>query len=248
MKASLYILVPMIHLTILGATLKQKAHPALLDQKKLVVKTFAAPSKQQSVQTIKAAKKEAVKPAPAKKPKPLPKQEEKPTEKATPKTLPLPKKKEPVKKKAVLVDSSKPKSFSEQHLKEIEERIAKIEAKNDRMLPKSELTVPAAVALSSSAPLQIASDFAISDPSDDPASFLVGYLQASLELPDVGEVQIELTLRKDGSIEKIKVVRAESEKNKKYLEEHLAKLVFPPMKNRNKDSPSSFLLTFCNKF
>jgi colicin import membrane protein len=76
---------------------------------------------------------------------------------------------------------------------------------------------------------------------------LIGYLQGYLQLPDVGEVQIQLTLRKDGKVENMKVIKAESEKNRKYLEENLPKLSFPAI-YLDKTASRSFLFTFCNKF
>ncbi len=76
-------------------------------------------------------------------------------------------------------------------------------------------------------------------------SFLIGYLQECLQLPDVGEVKIQISLRKDGSVETMKVMHTESAKNRKYLEEHLPNLSFPRIPG---SSSHSFLITFCNKF
>jgi hypothetical protein len=77
---------------------------------------------------------------------------------------------------------------------------------------------------------------------------LIHYLQETLNLPEYGEVKIEVTLRQDGSVAHMVVVKAESEKNRKYLEAHLPKLKFPRL-----DEPFSskkqhtFVLTFCNE-
>lgn len=148
------------------------------------------------------------------------------------------------KQKPTLVQSQKP--ILQQHVKELEERIAKIEAKHDRMATKTTLAVPQAVLLSTNtsaltkAPSSAFFSSLETSEADD-VSLLVGYLQSSLQLPDVGEVQIELRLRTDGSVEAMKVVKADSIRNKKYLEEELMKLSFPPLSSR------SFLFTFCNR-
>ena len=156
------------------------------------------------------------------------------------------KKQEKIKEKEKPVEVKQKKTAQDSRLKELQERIAKIEAKNDRMSTKSEFIVPAALTLSSPiSEMQIEETLAT---EDDSVSFLVGYLQQCLQLPDVGEVQIQLTFRNDGSIENVKVLRAESKENKKYLEEHLTKLTFPSMNTLSKESSRSFLLTFCNKF
>jgi colicin import membrane protein len=158
--------------------------------------------------------------------------------------------KPPIAKKAKTLQVQKQKTLKEEQLKELEERIAKIEAKNDRMPLKSELTVPTAITLNSEKSLQVSKDFVTLESSSDSEDFvasLIGYLQGYLQLPDVGEVQIQLTLRKDGKVENMKVIKSESVKNKKYLEEQLPKLTFPQI-YLNGASTQSFLFTFCNKF
>ncbi len=136
-----------------------------------------------------------------------------------------------------------PSQDLQKSLKEIEETIAKIATNNDKMssrprketLPKLDL-LPESLSL----PLGLEEDY---------ASSLVAYLEEHLRLPDSGEVKIELTLRKDGSIETVKVLSAKSEQNKKRLEEHLPRLHFPPFPKEEKEKKSKvFILTFCNDF
>ena len=242
-KAALILVVSMIHIALLASIYLTKPVNTLFEQKKLTVKTWT-PSKTKAT-TITTSKKAVS--APVAKPT-IKKQE--PTEKTSvkksdppPKTV---KKQEKIKEKEKPVEVKQKKTAQDSRLKELQERIAKIEAKNDRMSTKSEFIVPAALTLSSPiSEMQIEETLAT---EDDSVSFLVGYLQQCLQLPDVGEVQIQLTFRNDGSIENVKVLRAESKENKKYLEEHLTKLTFPSMNTLSKESSRSFLLTFCNKF
>ena len=238
-KRTLYIMVPAAHIILFCGFLLASPPRKLLDSKKLVVKTFTTQSSQPIVKTA-APKKEAPvsKTAPAKPEK----KPEKKVEAPTPKKTPPPKKDKTLQVK-------KQKSAKEEVLKELEERIAKIDAKSDRMPLKPELAVPSSVSLSSQTALQAPKAFVDYDSfaDDDFMSSLIGYLQGQLQLPDVGEVQIQLTLRKDGKVETMKVIKTESEKNRKYLEENLPKLSFPAI-YLDKSSSRSFLFTFCNKF
>ena len=78
--------------------------------------------------------------------------------------------------------------------------------------------------------------------------FLTAYLQEMLHLPDFGEVKVQITVAQDGSVMKYAVVKAESDKNKKYLEEKLTSLRFPEFKGKGiKKSEETFVLTFCNE-
>lgn len=71
---------------------------------------------------------------------------------------------------------------------------------------------------------------------------LVSYLHEALHLPEMGEVKIELTLQKNGSVEKIVVLHAESLKNKAYLEKNLPLLRFPYLEKKE-----TLVFTFCNE-
>jgi hypothetical protein len=72
---------------------------------------------------------------------------------------------------------------------------------------------------------------------------LVSFLHNALCLPEVGEVKVELVIRKDGTVEKIAVIRSESEKNKQYLQTHLPTLRFPMCFEQDK----TWTLTFSNE-
>ena len=93
----------------------------------------------------------------------------------------------------------------------------------------------------------------LATPSPEPASLeskretaeetLVSFLHASLNLPEFGEVKIQLTVKKDGTVTHLVVLQAESKKNKAYLEEHLPRLQLPLELEQEK----TFTLTFCNE-
>lgn len=224
---------------------------------KIVVRTLQASAP--SIVTSASTQKKQVS-APQKKPTtpaPVKKKEVTPPKPATPKApikeppkkvekKPSPTKKAPPTPKKTKVSPPPPPSPShdlQKSLKEIEETIAKIATNNDKMssrvrkepLPKLD-NLPESLSL----PLELEEDY---------ASSLVEYLEEHLRLPDSGEVKIELTLRKDGSIEAVKVLSAKSEQNKKRLEEHLPRLHFPPFPKEEKEKKSKvFILTFCNDF
>ncbi len=238
-------MVPAVHILLFCGFALTSPPKKLFDSKKLVVKTF---SPQNSAPSVKVAATSSQKtPVAAKKTPPKPeKKEAKKVETQAPASAP---KKTPEPKKEKTLQVKKQKSAKEEVLKELEERIAKIEAKNDRMPLKPELAVPSSISLSSQTALQ--APVALADQNfsadDEFISSLIGYLQGQLQLPDRGEVQIQLTLRKDGKVETMKVIKTESEKNRKYLEENLSKLSFPSMYLEGSSS-KSFLFTFCNKF
>jgi hypothetical protein len=71
---------------------------------------------------------------------------------------------------------------------------------------------------------------------------LVSYLHEALHLPELGEVKIELTLQKNGTVEKMVVLHAESLKNKTYLEKNLPLLRFPYLEKKE-----TLVFTFCNE-
>lgn len=75
------------------------------------------------------------------------------------------------------------------------------------------------------------------------ADRIVRYLQTRLQLPDSGEVRIAITLREDGTIANLQVLSAESEKNRKKLEECLPGLRFPPPPEKGSKS-KSWIVTF----
>jgi hypothetical protein len=232
---TLYIAVPSVHLFIIAISFITYPSSKKAPSKPLAIHTWTAPSKDH----VKVA---STPPSPLKKTVQNSNAIAKKTNKTPLNTPQKPASKKKETPKPIEKQVSKPSLVAQKHLQEIEERIAKIQAKNDRMPVTSELAVPGVITLSSQGPLE---PVQTSHPEDAVGS-ITGYLQRYLQLPDIGEVQIQLTLRKDGKIESMKVIKAESEENRKYLEKHLPEISFPLSIIKGLSS-RTFLLAFCNK-
>ncbi|MGR3911987.1 MAG: hypothetical protein QRY71_01580 [Candidatus Rhabdochlamydia sp.] len=72
---------------------------------------------------------------------------------------------------------------------------------------------------------------------------VVGFLYTSLHLPESGDVKVSLTLRADGTVKELKILNAESGKNRLYLEKNLPKLRFPVKKPEEK----TWIFNFCHE-
>ena len=132
----------------------------------------------------------------------------------------------------------------QKELQKIQKSIAKIKEENDKIGKKSKLKDPPKISFN-----HTASKSEIDKVTDDAyATSLANYLQMHLQLPDIGEVKIQLTLLENGTVEKIVVLSAKSERNKKRLEEDLPKLILPALpKKRAPSRAETFILTFCNE-
>jgi outer membrane biosynthesis protein TonB len=249
MKEKLCFIVIFAHVLIASVSLLYK--PEIERKKPLVIKTFqekktakvistgskpvsSSPKKTPPViQTQKKAPPAKPKNPPAP-PKPkeikktvkqeLKKVEPKPPKKQEPK--PTPKPKDPI----PLPEKTKT-DLLQKSLKEIQTSLSKIEetqAKTHRATQTSSILEDSL--------------------EDNYASTLSSYLERNLHLPDFGEVKIELTLKEDGTVEKIRVLASESEQNKKRIEKDLPNLRFPRPPSTKKESDSkTFILVFCNQ-
>lgn len=155
-------------------------------------------------------------------------------------------KKPPAKKTPPPADRAK---ISDSLLQELEQSIAKIE-KNDK--PQSVKKSPAGVKPLAPIALQIDSaatdESSADDSANDYTDILVGHLHSLLSLPDYGEVKIQLSLRQDGTVVKLIVLKTQSEKNKQYLESNLPLLKFPRFEGAYANKKEyTFILTFCNE-
>lgn len=123
--------------------------------------------------------------------------------------------------------------------KELQENIAKIHQKSDKDWPKVALSAPGFVHN-----LKI-------DLSSEGSKYegtLVGKLQSALDLPEIGEVEIQLTLRCDGHFASMQVVKSESNLNSSYLANQLKLVHFPPFTGELLGAEThTFTLTFCNR-
>jgi outer membrane biosynthesis protein TonB len=184
------------------------APPPPVAPKPVVPKKVEPPKEVPKKETAKPVK--AAKPAPAKKPAAKAK-------KAEPKI-----KEEPV--------------ISDTLLQELQESIAKIDQKRDKIVNGKKLDTPKSPKFDSGS-----RDVEVKDESFHES--LIAHLHEALNLPEYGEVKIQLTLNPDGSVAKVAVLKSESEKNRGYLEKSLPHLQFPPLRG----SQQTFTLTFCNE-
>jgi len=134
---------------------------------------------------------------------------------------------------------------SSELVQQLQESIAKIDQKSHKESPKEILPAP-----NLPTPKWVP-QLKIDEESGGEESLfvttLVQCLQEALNLPEVGEVKVELTLKRDGSFVQMKVLRSESERNKKFLEQELKKLTFPPFDgNLKNEKEHAFIITFCN--
>ena len=140
------------------------------------------------------------------------------------------------KKPAALPKKSTPSKKNE-ILKDLKETLSRIETKAP---PETSLSLPKQIQS-----LEI--DHADKKEETDYFISLAHALKEELELPELGEVKLELTVSHTGQVLKLRIVQALSEKNRRYLELNLPRLRLPPfsedLKNEN---AHTFTLTFCN--
>jgi outer membrane biosynthesis protein TonB len=150
------------------------------------------------------------------------------------------KKAQPV-KKALKKEASVPKALEKKsNLQALQETIAKIEEKLDK-LDQPQKTETALQ------DLNLDSSFS---PEDDQTLALfssqgiIEYLFQLLELPEKGKVNVEIKLNNLGVIEEVKVLQSESDKNSLYLLQNLKNLQIPFSKKEK--IPSSLNVVFSN--
>ncbi len=232
--------------------------------KPLIVKTISA--KPATPKTAAVEKKPVTatptsSPAPVAKPQPAPKSQPvavvaPPPAKKTPPSKPAP----AVKKEPAVADktlSKKPApakktpppppqnraKISDALMRELEQSIANIDHKPTVQKP----TKPPSLA----PPIRLQIDTPSADIGTDDSHYtdhLVDHLRRALSLPEYGEVKIQLSLRQDGTVAKLIVLRTQSEKNKHYLESNLPQLKFPRFDGAYANKKEyTFILTFCNE-
>lgn len=154
------------------------------------------------------------------------------------KTEPSSKPKPAKSQKPAVIDKGKPKivkpAIPKELLEELEEAVAKIDEKSKKVYSSPKLDVPQLMTTPE------VGSFFVGEPSYEES--LVAHLHQSLNLPEYGEVKIQLTLHKNGSVAKLVVLKAESLKNKTYLEKNLPLLKFPHL-----EKEETFVFTFCNE-
>ena len=159
---------------------------------------------------------------------------------------PAPIKSKPInQKKPSVVEKGKPKKTvkpKQEVWQEIDEALAKIDHKVYSK-SQSKLDVPQVKGSTPSfLPVPDFGDLEDGEEGTDEET-LISFLHTSLNLPEFGEVKIQLTVKKDGSVSRLVVLEAQSQKNRAYLEKHLTLLKFPIIFDKEK----TFTLTFCNE-
>jgi len=77
---------------------------------------------------------------------------------------------------------------------------------------------------------------------------LASYLETHLTLPEKGNVRLRLTLKREGSVQKIEILTASSDRNRHYVETALAGRSFPAFGSQFKGENShTFTLTLISK-
>jgi hypothetical protein len=77
---------------------------------------------------------------------------------------------------------------------------------------------------------------------------LVSRLKLSLKLPEYGEVKVQLTLARSGSVVRLTGIKSKSKKNASYIEKTVPKLKLPPFgQNFSGEKEHTFKLTMSNE-
>lgn len=176
-----------------------------------------------------------------------------PLKKEIPKTHPVTNKKK-ISNSTTPPASSQPsplESISLSLMQELQESIAKIQDQSDKQQKRAQGSASFSSPRTVSSSLQIDLPRSLQEEATiergDYIQTLVEQLHASLHLPDIGEVKIELTLRQDGTVAKLKVLNAESQQNRKYLEAELPRLRFPYLSGLYAlEKEHTFIFNFCN--
>lgn len=232
MQKKITLFVTSVHLLVLVFLCFSPVKKPTSPKKHIAVRTIAP--KTRSVAIAPRAQQAGVSSVP--KPK-ITKKAEPPKKTPTP-AKPAPVKSKPiVQKKPAMVEKGKTPKAPDKVWKEIDEALAKIDDKVYSK-PQSKLDVPK-VTGSSQIPFPDFGDESEGSEEETLASFL----QTSLNLPEFGEVKIQMTIKKDGTIARLTVLQAESHKNKAYLEKNLPLLRFPLILDKEK----TFTFTFCNE-
>ena len=180
----------------------------------------------------------ASKSMPSPKPPPKPVGNNKPaTKQPAPTKTPASTKKPPTPQKPAIQEKGKPQKKpepSQEIWSEIDQALAKIEKKS-YPTPKESLALPK--------PFVYIEDSLGGFGAESEVSHLMSFLHDTLNLPEVGEVKIELTVRKNGTVGKVVILNAESKKNRDYLQKHLPLLQLPMNFNEEK----KWVITFCNE-
>lgn len=124
-------------------------------------------------------------------------------------------------------------------LQQMQESMSKIEQNHPKKKLPTKLSVPNSV-------FQIES--LENDQENVFTNALIECFQKQLQLPEVGEVKVALTLRQDGNLVEFKLLNVENQCNAQFLENALRNMHFPSFKGElAKQKEYTFVITFCNR-
>ena len=135
---------------------------------------------------------------------------------------------------------------TKQLLNDLQENIAKIEAKRDNTLPSKAIVIPKPIDALKADIYDIHAETVDAEETSYREGLIL-YLKDALHLPGYGTVKIRLTLQKDGNIQDVTSLSSNSEVNRLYLENTLQELTFPPFTEELANKKThTFVLTFCS--
>lgn len=239
-----------LHLALFSLLILSSSFPAAIPQKKLLVSTVRLnPEKKTNPTSIPASSVSSVKKETPmeEKQEPLPPQKK---ETAVEKKEAIPQqKKEPVpitkpakkKKKESVKDSSKKEAPKKTAVKEPPPAKPASDQKKNALLAKAQESlkkignvegakVPHQVA--TLAPLQSLELITTESMDENEIAYrdeLAQLLKAHLRLPELGEINLKLTIAKNGAIKTIEILSSESLSNRKYVEKTLPQHTMPPL-------------------
>jgi hypothetical protein len=148
--------------------------------------------------------------------------------KKTPETKPSPPKSQPVKEKAIAKKPAPQKEAAvkpQQDLANLAESLQALSSQTEKSPSRPSLDLPPV--LSKMAPERETKITEEPDSQPSYEQFLIAYLQSSLELPEYGDVKIEIQIDRFGNPLHCAVLESRSAKNGEFLKKRLPELSFP---------------------
>ncbi len=169
---------------------------------------------------------------------------------SSPKSIPKGSQTSPSKvKEKKMVKKATTNLVEEELLVKLDQHLSKIEEKKPSISSKASLTIPSEIEINTPLEKHKSASALSTFDINNYAQKLSLFFKEQLILPEHGEVKIEILISSLGIVEKCLVIKAESEKNKRYLQEQLLSLHLPDLQQTQRSTePVTFILTFCNEF
>jgi hypothetical protein len=75
--------------------------------------------------------------------------------------------------------------------------------------------------------LEFPDEVVVVEPTESSTEKIVAFMQQALLLPEYGQVRVEVSIDKNGNLEKFTIIDTKSEKNAEFLKNQLPTLRFP---------------------